>query len=46
MPWLIAELGVSELKRSKQLSQDSLQEIAQLLYEFGYIQNPNEWLKG
>ncbi len=44
-PWVVAELGVRELRHSKHLSLKSIEEIAELLYEFGYIKNPQTWLR-
>jgi hypothetical protein len=44
-PSIIARTGCSGLRRTKYLSQESLQEIAELLHEFGYIKCPYKWLK-
>jgi hypothetical protein len=44
-PWLIAGHGGQRLESSKHLPLNSLQEIAELLYEFGYIKCPFKWIK-
>ena len=36
-PWVIALVGANELRLSKHLPPNSLQEIAELLYDYGYI---------
>ena len=44
-PKRIAFEGISKLKNSEYLNSESLQELAEALYEAGYIECPNEWIK-
>ncbi len=44
-PKRIALEGISKLKETEYLSSKSLQELAEALYEDGYIECPYEWIK-
>ena len=44
-PEVIAEAGSGRLKMTNQIGLKSLQEIAELLFELGYIKCPFKWLK-
>ena len=44
-PELIAWTGCSSLKGASHLSRDALEEIAEVLHEFGFIECPYEWLR-
>jgi len=43
-PESIARAGSAKLKMNFQAGPKSLQEIAELLYDYGYIECPYEWL--
>ena len=43
-PEVIAEAGMAKLERTVQLGKKSFQEIAEVLYEFGYIDDVERWL--
>ena len=44
-PKRIALEGISKLKNAEYLNSKSLEELAEALYEDGYIECPYEWLK-
>jgi hypothetical protein len=43
-PEIIAKEGVKRLKKTNQLGTVSLEEIANMLYDCGYIESPEKWL--
>ena len=45
-PAIIAEAGIKKLEMTVQLGPKSFREIAELLYKFGYIDDPDQWLGG
>ena len=38
-PWEIADLGINKLKLSKHLSNETIEELEELMYKYGFIES-------